>query len=208
MKPSQVFKAAIVDWDLPLRENPLAKVRKPRSAPGRDRRLMEGEEERLRQAISEGCRNPWIAAAFDLALETSCRRSELLAVRWVDVDLEARTMLLRNTKNGRHRLIALSGRAIIVLRGLPQDTERVLPISAEAVKCAWRRLRKWAGCPDLRFHDLRHEAISRFVENHRFTLAEAALMSGHRDYRMLARYTHLTAITALADRLKVPHEID
>lgn len=64
-----------------------------------------------------------------------------------------------------------------------------------------RRLRIKAGYPDLRFHDLRHEAISRLIEKHRLTLAEAALMSGHKDYRMLARYTHLTAVSALADRL-------
>ena len=44
----------------------------------------------------------------------------------------------------------------------------------------------------LRFHDLRHEAISRFFEIG-LSVPEVALISGHRDYRMLFRYTHLRA---------------
>ena len=56
------------------------------------------------------------------------------------------------------------------------------------------------GLGDLRFHDLRHEAISRFCELG-LTLAEVALISGHRDYRMLARYTHLQPLE-LASKLK------
>jgi integrase len=45
---------------------------------------------------------------------------------------------------------------------------------------------------DLRFHDLRHEAISRLFEKG-LTVPEVALISGHRDARMLFRYTHLRA---------------
>jgi integrase len=57
---------------------------------------------------------------------------------------------------------------------------------------AWERLRIRAGLPCLRFHDLRHEAISRFFERG-LSVAEVALISGHRDVRMLFRYTHLRA---------------
>ena len=49
---------------------------------------------------------------------------------------------------------------------------------------------KRTGIVDLRFHDLRHEAISRFFEMG-LSVPEVALISGHRDYRMLQRYTHL-----------------
>ena len=57
---------------------------------------------------------------------------------------------------------------------------------------AWQRLIKRTGIVDLRFHDLRHEAISRFFEMG-LSVPEVALISGHRDYRMLQRYTHLKA---------------
>jgi len=51
---------------------------------------------------------------------------------------------------------------------------------------------KRAGVQDLRFHDLRQEAVSRFFEMG-LSVPEVALISGHKDYRMLARYTHMTA---------------
>ena len=48
------------------------------------------------------------------------RRSELLAMRWDDVDLEARTVLLRNTKNGHPRTVPLSPRALEIIRAMPR----------------------------------------------------------------------------------------
>ncbi len=57
---------------------------------------------------------------------------------------------------------------------------------------AWDRLCRRAVIDDLHFHDLRHEAISRFFEKG-LSVPEVALISGHRDYRMLFRYTHLRA---------------
>ena len=55
---------------------------------------------------------------------------------------------------------------------------------------AWDRLCRRASIEDLHFHDLRHEAISRYFERG-LSVPEVALISGHRDYRMLFRYTHL-----------------
>ena len=65
-------------------------------------------------------------------------------------------------------------------------------MSANAVRLAWERLKKKANIKDLHFHDLRHEAISRFFEKG-LSVAEVALISGHNDHRMLFRYTHLKA---------------
>lgn len=55
---------------------------------------------------------------------------------------------------------------------------------------AWQRLRAKAGVEGLRLLDLRHEAVSRFFE-YGLSIPEVALISGHRDLRMLSRYTHL-----------------
>jgi integrase len=65
----------------------------------------------------------------------------------------------------------------------------VFRTTARALKLAWRRLTRRAGLDDLHFHDLRHEAVSRFFEKG-LTVPEVALISGHRDPRMLFRYTH------------------
>jgi integrase len=66
----------------------------------------------------------------------------------------------------------------------------VFPLAPGAVRQAWDRLIKRAETKDLRLHDLRHEAVSRFFE-YGLTVPEVALISGHRDPRMLSRYTHL-----------------
>ena len=65
-------------------------------------------------------------------------------------------------------------------------------MSANAVRLAWDRLKKKGNFKDLHFHDIRHEAISRFFEKG-LSIPEVALISGHRDYKMLFRYTHLKA---------------
>jgi len=200
----RALKKAMTDWELPLTVNPLSLVSKPKKAKGRNRRLVDGEQAKIMAAITTGmrrCRNPWIAPLVELALETSRRRSDLLKLEWTNVDLNRRVALLPDTKNGDDQTIALSRRAVEILNELQgKHPTRVFPISAEAVKCAWRRLRKRAGAKDLRFHDLRHEAISRFFEEKGLSIPEAALMSGHRDPRMLFRYTHLRA-ESIAERL-------
>jgi integrase len=62
-------------------------------------------------------------------------------------------------------------------------------MTGNAFRLVWERVKKRAGIVDLRFHDLRHEAISRFFEKG-LTTPEVALISGHRDTRMLLRYSH------------------
>lgn len=67
--------------------------------------------------------------------------------------------------------------------------DTVYIVSANALRLAWERLRRRAGVSGLRFHDLRHEAVSRFFEKG-LNVPEVAMISGHRDPRMLFRYTH------------------
>ena len=88
----------------------------------------------------------------------------------------------------------MSTKAVDVLRDQKsrQDTPTPFPVNANAFRLAWERLRKRADLCDLRFHDLRHEAISRFFEMG-LSVPEVAVISGHKDARMLFRYTHLRA---------------
>jgi integrase len=83
----------------------------------------------------------------------------------------------------------LTETALQILDGLPINSDRTFPITTNAFRLAWDRVRARAGITDLHFHDLRHEAISRFFERG-LNVPEVALISGHRDPRMLFRYTH------------------
>ncbi|MGE5500871.1 MAG: tyrosine-type recombinase/integrase, partial [Ignavibacteriales bacterium] len=187
-----MYEVAIKDWSLPLASNPLKAVRRPQVGKGRDRRLAGVEELDALVSATDKCLNKLIRPLFLFALETGMRRSEIIRVRWSDVDFAKRTLHIPLTKNGHARTIPLTRKAVDILGSLPrsEDEPRVFPLSANAVKLAWRRLRERAKVPDLRFHDLRHEAVSTFFEKG-LSMPEVALISGHRDTRMLMRYTHL-----------------
>ena len=122
---------------------------------------MPSEREHLLTAASSQ-RNIFITPIIEFAIETGMRRSEILKLRWCIEDLKT----------------------------VPQINERVFPISATCLRLAWDRARKKAGISDLRFHDLRHDALSRFFEMG-MSVPEVALISGHKDVRQVFRYTHL-----------------
>lgn len=188
------------EWGFPLAENPVKGIRKPKVGPARDRRIPDGEIDKLLDAAKLS-RNPHLVPAIELAVETGMRRGELLAMQWRDVDLEGHLLFIPQTKNGHSRRIPLSPRAVNILRGQhDKGLDSPLPISTESLKKAWQRVLKRSGQTDLRFHDLRHEAVSRFFELG-LSMPEVGLISGHRDPRMLFRYTHLRAEN-LVERLR------
>jgi integrase len=166
----------------------LLTLRIPSDVAPRNRRLMPGELDALVGAAARS-RNRWLMPLVLLAIETAMRQGELLALRWSCVDLEARTAFLPVTKNGSDRRVPLTERAVQILSTLRREGELLFPLSSKGLQIAWRRLARRAGIEDLRFHDLRHEAISRLFEKG-LNVPEVAVMSGHRDPRMLFRYTH------------------
>jgi len=195
------LQVAMVDWGVPLKSNPAAEIKKPKETLSRDRRVSREELEALRAALT-ATRNPLMANVIQFAIHSGMRRGEILAFRWKDVDLIERTVALRDTKNGHPRTVPLSPAALRSLPVRPKDgkaTDRVFPMSANAVRLSWERLKRRAGIKDLHFHDLRHEAISTFFELG-LSVPEVALISGHKDARMLFRYTHLKPQT-VADKL-------
>ncbi|MYZ48352.1 integrase [Propylenella binzhouense] len=190
----QVIETARREWGVPLAANPVDPVRKPQPAKARTRRFTAEDARRLGVALA-GSRTPLLAEIIAFAAATGMRRGEILRMRWCDIDRERNILLIAVTKNGRARTIPLSDQALTVLDSVKRhalDQDRVFPVTANAVRLAWQRLVKRAGIEDLHFHDLRHEAISRFFEMG-LSLPEVALISGHRDTRQLMRYTHLEA---------------
>jgi integrase len=183
-----MFELAKEEWGLALRDNPLRKVRVASVQGRRERRLKNGELDQLIVA-ARTCRNPLILPIILLAVETGMRRSEILSLRWEHIDPQARSLLIPHAKNGYPRLVPLTNATTEIIATVPKSGDRVFPISSNAFRLAWERLRRRAGLGELHFHDLRHEAISRFFERG-LTVPEVALLSGHRDARMLFRYTH------------------
>jgi integrase len=184
-----LFEVAKREWGLPIKENPLANLNLKAPTQKRERRLQPGEEFLLFDA-AKSCRNKLIEPIIRLALATGMRRGEILAIKKRDVDFNTRLLLLEETKNGYSRHVPLTGHAVAVLQERSKRAEgKLFPITANAFRLAWDRVKGRASIDDLHFHDLRHEAISRFFEMG-LSMPEVASISGHRDARMLLRYAH------------------
>jgi integrase len=192
---SHVLEVAMRDWGLPLARNPAKAIRRPQINNARERRLRSDEEARLLAACDTG-RTPCMKTLLIVASDSGMRRGELLGLRWSDLALDRGIASLTLTKNGSARQVPLTVRAMAALRSLQIDAftpdDRVFPLSAGALEQAWRRLCERAGISGLRFHDLRHEAVSRLFEKG-LNVVEVATISGHRELKMLKRYTHLDA---------------
>ena len=186
------FDTALTEWGFPKFKNPLEGIKKLKMNNGRNRRLQEGELDRIQQAASE-TKNPYVIPIVFFALETAMRRGEILNIHHSDIDYKARTLHIPFAKNGHSRTIPLTVRAIEILESMNTlEYNVVFPITANALRLSWVRLIARAEIEGLCFHDLRHESISRFFERG-LTIPCVSLISGHRSYAMLQRYTHLKA---------------
>ncbi len=172
-------------WSCPVQE--VEKVRFPSVPIGATDRLSEFDIQNV-LAAAQTQSNASVPTAIMLALGTGMRRGELLSLKWKDVDLSRCSITIRTSKNGRARTIPITREIAELLRSLPHDSEFVLSLTANCLKLAFARARKRAGVT-FRFHDLRHEAISRFFEVG-LTIPEVQLISGHRTLSQLGRYSH------------------
>ena len=195
-----------------LERNPLERVSKGTESKGRVRFLSDDELPRFLKACRESS-NTSLYLAVILSLTTGGRQSEVMGLRWPQIDLKRRTAMLGDTKNGDARVLPLSGEAIGLLherakvRSLSDD--RLFPPTVAAKKSPYLDLRqpfaaalKDAEITDFHWHDLRHTAASYLAMAGTSPL-EIAKVLGHRTMSMVARYSHLSPdrVIALGDLL-------
>lgn len=188
----RILSIASKEWEiaLPL-GNPTTLITIPTQAKGRERRLEGNEEEILLEGAS--AYGGVIKHVIVFAIETGMRRGELCALGWKDVNLTKHTALLRDTKNTEDRTVPLSSRAMQVLSSLPRQLDgSIFGLQPDSITTAFGRICKRVDIENLRFHDLRHEATSRFFEKG-LSIMEVSSITGHKDLAMLRRYTHLKA---------------
>ncbi len=172
-----LFTVAVKEWGIGLTYNPVLNIRRPSPGAGRNRRLNSDEESNLLDVIDRHS-NPMLRWIVRIALETGMRSSEITTLRRSQVDLERRIVCLLETKNTLPRTVPLTANATALfgeaLRNpiRPIDTDLIFfgepgkdgkrrPYNFNKV---WIDIKRSVGCADFRFHDLRHEAVSRFVE--------------------------------------------
>ena len=183
-------------------------MRRPKSAPHRDRRISEDEIERLIYCPGYDRDQPpttqtaRTGAAFLWAIETAMRAGEICALQWEDVEIERRFVRVRRGKTeAAKRDVPLSSEAVRILvqmrpndpncaKGLSQSVFGIKPALLDAL---FRKAKRKAGLADadLHFHDTRHEGITRLAAV--LGVLELARAVGHRDLRMLQTYYNESA---------------
>lgn len=143
-------------------------------------------------AAARDCKNPGLECAIVLAIETGMRRGEMAGLHWPQIDLKANVIRLDKTKNGERRIVPLSERAEAALRAMPRALSgKVFAFhDSDGVGKAFVRACERAGIAGLRFHDLRHEAASRFAP--RMPAPTLAKLMGWKSIQMAMRYYNPT----------------
>ena len=131
------------------------------------------------------------------AVATAMRLGEILRLQWDDINHDDKTIIIRDRKHptekeGNDQEVPLLGDAYKIAMRQKNTDARIFPVTEGTTSSLFPRACKALGIIDLRFHDLRHEGVSRFFEQ-KYSIEQVALLSGHRDWKMLARYTQVKA---------------
>jgi integrase len=180
-----------------VRKNPAAGVKKYHEDNKRIRFLLPEEETRLLAQCKD--ERAYLRPVIILAIHTGLRRGEILKLAKSDVDLFRNVIHVRNTKNGKDRLVQINKIARAELLNLVRQADKheylfqnpKTNTYTKDVKHAFQRAREDAKLVNFRFHDLRHTFGSRLAEMgvDSFTIME---LMRHSDLRMTERYVHAT----------------
>jgi integrase len=215
----RIFAIGRKEWGYKNLPNPFDKLEIKNDEHGRERRLEKGEYERLIDAC-EQCRGLnclYIPLAIRLAVETGMRLQEIFYLTWADVDIEGRRIVIRKSKTdhvskykGRTIVMSINARTVLAWLSLKlrwnakqpklNRESLIFPMTKDAFKQSWSDVVDRAKIVDLHFHDLRHEAGSRFAEAGLIN-PEHMLMMGHRKRTMTERYSHVKELQSIQDKL-------
>ncbi len=201
-----MFEYIQKEWSIALpKGNPVDLVSMPKhqDPTSRARRLEGDEEKRLLEELYKHSYETALIVRF--ALATGMRRGEILNVEFGHLENKKDVLRIPVTKTDNPRTIPISKETDSIIRervnqicagpfpNLPGhlfDTYPLFHLKPDSVSCAFYRACKTLGIQNLTFHDLRHEAISRLFEKG-LDMMEVSAISGHKDLKMLQRYTHL-----------------
>jgi integrase len=181
--------------------NPIKAIKRMPPSKSRNVRL-NGDNEIIFIKYCRQSNNSTLPYIIEMAIETGMRQGELMNIKWSDIDLDYRRINLHKTKNGKSRQVPLTLKAVEIITKLQpniQKNERVFPCSTSALRKGFQRAKQKAKAAwdkpgknpfeDLRFHDLRHEALSR-LSDAGLNVIELAHIAGHSSLAMTQKYVH------------------
>ena len=189
----------LIDWakderGAEIKDNPARHLRVRGTGDSRAPFFTDEDEKRLLYELSQMSNQNHLRLA-KLALTTGFRRSELLSLTWKNLDLNKGKIYVQRKEcaargsSSSMRIVPLPLKAKKLLRSFENKEGKVLPLTKGSARNGFDKARKSAGLETLRFHDLRHIAISR-MWSYGMNALEISACSGHRDIKMLMRYSH------------------
>ena len=190
---SKAFNMAVKEWEW-LKDNPVAKVPREKEDNERDRWLTVGEEVSLLENCPE-----WLGDIILFNLHTGLRQDELLSLTWDRVDVFRKTILIKDTKNGKPRTVPLNKTALGILESkasVISIRNRIVFHSMCGTKIDKHNLRRAfviamerARIEDFTFHGLRHTFATRLAQSG-VDLYKISKLLGHKDIKTTQRYAH------------------
>lgn len=204
-----VFAVARPAWDIPLDQQAMEDARVVTKRMGligkskpRDRRPTLDELDKLLSYFAQGhARRPTsipMVKIIPFAIFSTRRQEEIVTLRWDDFEPQHERILIRNMKDpeakeGNDVWCDLTPEAVAIMQSMPKLAPQIFPYTTDAISAAFTRACYFTMIEDLHFHDLRHEGISRLFEMgwKNGSIPHVALVSGHRSWKSLQRYTHV-----------------
>ena len=158
-------------------------------------RLKVGLKERMSYRLNGKTRIPFLDI-LDFSILTCMRIGEVCKLRWDDLNIDHKTILVRDRKDprkkeGNHMIVPLLAGSFDIVERQPNDGDLIFPYNSRSVTAGFQRVRNALGIEDLRYHDLRREGASRLFEKG-YSIEEVAQVTGHRNLNILWQvYTQL-----------------
>ena len=206
VKRLQVVTPATVNRELACLKHMFNKAKewgKVSNNPALKVRLLKEENRRVRYLEKEEIRallnvcSKHLKPIVITALNTGMRKSEILNLKWPDVDLRQRIIYIYNSKSGKSRKVDINdwlAETLIRLRKHPQSAHVFCNkegVPYGNIRKSFENAKRRAGIKDFRFHDLRHTFASHLVMAG-VDLKTVQELLGHQTYQMTLRYSHLS----------------
>lgn len=203
----QVLRVARTLWHLDVNVQAAVDARSALSSVGlvgkskrRDRRVSDEELASLIKHFDDQRTDIPMGDILRFCMASAMRISEVCRLRWADLNKAAKTIVVRDRKHPKDKigndmvvpLLSATGYDAFEIATRQPKGDRIFPHSAKTVSTYVTRAVEELGLKDLHLHDIRHEAISRLFESG-YRIEQVALVSGHKDWAQLKRYTHVRA---------------
>ena len=187
-----MFKKAI-DWNF-VKENPVAKVSPLKENNERVRYLTKEELKKLLKACPK-----WLREIVITAIATLMRKSEILSLKWDDVNFRQKLIKVINPKSGKDEYVPLNSSLAKMLSKIKRHPNNPFVFCNEdglhrkSVDRAFKRALEASGVKNFKFHDLRHTGSS-YLAMDGVPIKTIQELLRHKYLTTTLRYAHLSPV--------------